>query len=1147
MFHRFHRRPPSNPTSPLPDQLAQWDAVPIHEHPRTAQDVLPRPDMLPRASNSSNTPPLLPPIARVASPEPELVSEPKDADTRPPSNRAQNGSNAGFIGGAALQSYRRDMQEPGRPQAGGDSIGSLPQSHLTRAKPPPPPINTSFIPSRPPPMPPIQVRPASSFVTPTDLQTSAATGKRPAGTRLATEPTPTAAAHTAAESQKARKGLPFLRNPVSNLLGRKKGGPSGPDGLQLPSNASEEPIYAPIRGTRVHDFSAPRPRRLVLNELVAGGTAAPRGDDRSPGFATPNDVPYSAAGGGQRKESEQSLPGAYPERGALGKRQSDQTLQERLQIVLDQKPLPEHPIPPVPPKDGVRSSAGTTSTKSRSVSVDITSTLPKSTPSTTSSRSRNISVSERSTRDGVMPALPKHMKSTSSRFSFMVGSASQEKLLEERHRQRELEKKTAGPGPAQRDSRFDDFDEDGFDYDAMMDDDGLEERIPGVNADAEEDDYDNYGSLDEAVDDPDNDQENFSGFVFQRSKPDSTLPTPLTPGMAATPRDAHGAVIGFAVTKDTPPEDQQEPEFPISSMEAGVQPKTEEDVGGLGIHGLNMAHEQNGQLAAAPVGDDLYFDQGLIDELNFGDPEESVPFDESIFDNNDTDQYGRPIPGAFALAKAQAMQTSRAPDGDKRESVSTTRLSGASQLSQSTAHTSLSVGPQPFPSLAQKHDSDPETVSPRLEPQREPEQDRVAAYQAALAEAAHKAAASGKFRRDSSPPPVADLTLTSSTAGTEPLSTHEHLDHPFDDYDDVGLAQDMNDYDFDDDAIIAEANAEALANDMDGFYGQEFGFFPAPTSSHSHPVAPASSAAKAPLNAQNLYEYSNGGYFGPSGLGHTASGRIVSREPNLTPITERSEYSNRNSIMSLAVPAIGSNGEMRSPGLAQLAMMADDGDMTLSALMRLRNKAFGGSQVSLANSSRDGSPMSTAGGEREGSTSPWAIQSGYLNVRDSGHGRKNSAFSIRSRDSEPGSGRESPILTMNFATMPAVSPVPIPPPLFSPSLPQAQSQPQLSPAYPSIREDDEATGMGSLSTSGLWMKNPSDSANQGVIPSPNLPPSAHRPKMGHRHKGSADSISYTKEKEEDSGETRWVMERRRTGESGEVEILEREVVEGGRI
>jgi hypothetical protein len=54
-----------------------------------------------------------------------------------------------------------------------------------------------------------------------------------------------------------------------------------------------------------------------------------------------------------------------------------------------------------------------------------------------------------------------------------------------------------------------------------------------------------------------------------------------------------------------------------------------------------------------------------------------------------------------------------------------------------------------------------------------------------------------------------------------------------------------------------------------------------------------------------------------------------------------------------------------------------------------------------------------------------------------------------------------------------------------------------------------------------------------------------RPGIGHRHKGSADSISYIKE--EESGETRWVMERRRTAETGEVEFVERELVEGGRI
>ena len=47
-----------------------------------------------------------------------------------------------------------------------------------------------------------------------------------------------------------------------------------------------------------------------------------------------------------------------------------------------------------------------------------------------------------------------------------------------------------------------------------------------------------------------------------------------------------------------------------------------------------------------------------------------------------------------------------------------------------------------------------------------------------------------------------------------------------------------------------------------------------------------------------------------------------------------------------------------------------------------------------------------------------------------------------------------------------------------------------------------------------------------------------------KHKTSADSISYTQE--EERGETRWVMERRYTAETGEIEI-EREILQQGRI
>jgi hypothetical protein len=50
----------------------------------------------------------------------------------------------------------------------------------------------------------------------------------------------------------------------------------------------------------------------------------------------------------------------------------------------------------------------------------------------------------------------------------------------------------------------------------------------------------------------------------------------------------------------------------------------------------------------------------------------------------------------------------------------------------------------------------------------------------------------------------------------------------------------------------------------------------------------------------------------------------------------------------------------------------------------------------------------------------------------------------------------------------------------------------------------------------------------------------------HKHSASAESICYLKEEDPVSGE-RWILERRRTAESGEIELVEREVVQGGRI
>ncbi|KAK7747572.1 hypothetical protein SLS62_009071 [Diatrype stigma] len=779
----------------------------------------------------------------------------------------------------------------------------------------------------------------------------------------------------------------------------------------------------------------------------------------------------------------------------------------------------------------------------------------------------------------------------------MVGAAKQEKLLEERHRQRQQDKQVDEEDDYfQRDSRYDDFDDEGFDYDAMDYDDGLEEKIPGVNADYEEEEF-------EVADDPDNDQENFAGFVFQRSDPTTTLTTPRSGGLLPNPGEADGDVIGCAgtgtgETTGLQPDDQT----PTGGACIPAPLRSPRISTGLGIQGLETENEPTQPAETPPPAekvlnkqDELYFDDGLIHEFD-GEGDGSA-FDESIFDLDDTDQYGRPIPGMFASVLSQR-NAAAAQEEKKRESDQTSRLSQQSAASQSTAHTSLSVEQQPKadPNIQEETKSD-ESPQPKPDPQHEPHpepqptswtdstQDNIAVYQAALAAAAHQAAASGKFRRDSDPAAPADLTVTSpTTAGSEHSDPrNENTLDGYEDDDGGYTSAGLDDYELDDDAIIAEINASALANDTDGWYGQEFGFYSAPL-----PQPHASTV----LSEKNLFQYSHGGYFGPSGVNRTASGRVVSREPNLTPITERSEYSNRNSLMSLMPSTSNNAAPLQSPGLAQLAMMNDEDNMSLSALMRFRTKAWGGSQVSLP-SSRDGSPY-----DRNGATSPLE--------HETSHGRKNSSFSLWSQDSGAGSGSGSPTLTMS-TSMPNIStnsnplsssispnsnpsssasPPPLgglgmPAPVYSPPPPPSQHSHSntLSSTCPPVFEDEETDDIVVVGQPtprrGLISKFNSmapSSSNSRKLPPPPLTaksdndnkPSAHdgddddsatptdprkgdvkRSGMGHRHRSSADSISYMKE--EDSGETRWVIERRRTADSGEIEVLRREVINQGRI
>ncbi|KAH7320270.1 hypothetical protein B0I35DRAFT_431057 [Stachybotrys elegans] len=1196
---RFHRRGHSNPTSPVPE----LPSSPVGGQPSSPffPDALSPPDTRPQSSSSSALPPKLPPITRVTSADgdAELVdlrdlrldhqqdvdvaTPPQQQQPQPhphpqPMPRSPYNGDSGFIGGVALRNYRRDMaaQAANRSDSSDYIVGNSGDSQAAAYGSRPPPSTTdttTTAASRPPAQPLRQNKGTTSFVSPSEMHSNSAApvGRRPAGTRLTSEQQVPWTGTTAVEAPKGKRGLPFLKNPMSTLLLRRKNNHNVPDLLPLPlSTPAEEPTYDPrIRGTRVHDFTTPR-RKNIASSQESIVSKPPAKSDAAAAAAPSLSQSVDAVDAGlrdagfQRRQTSNASDSAQS--GSLSMASQSMMMSSSMSSdrtrfsLVDEPAMPNQAAPPVPPKDDVPTSTARRSNSQASFTKGADSvTFSKAHPSvrsirTTHSTNRSLrSVSGMSTRDA-MSALPRHMKSTSSRFSFdMIGAAKQEKLLEERHRQREAERQVTDP-PGPRDSRYDEFDDDGFDYDAMMDDDGLEERIPGVNADYddEEDDYfieddevghaGNINSMDgmNGMDNMSNMDNSYSNFVFQNSNPASSLASPNSAGILVTPRDAHGQVIGYAMTQETP-RLQSFPNSPYNPITGEASP-------GLGIQGINMqapkpiessdtagpTHTVPGD--AVPTGpksktkDDLYFDDGLIgfedefaEELAAPPEWDAAPFDESIFDLNDTDQYGRPLPGAFA--QAQNLRRAASQAQPKRDSDMTSRFSAQSGVTQSTAHTSMSVDPaQPQVAYEEKLDpivSDAVPTAPAATGTVDASSAAaplMAAYQAALAAAAHEAAASGKFERGGSP----IQQEAGPQDGGSPKTPEKRM--PVQDYeyenDEYSAAyEDMDDFELDDDAIIAEANASALANDSDGWYGQEFGFYANPMNQH-HNLSGSS-----PSQSGN-YGYANGGFFGPKGvdsLGRSTSGRIVCREPNLTPITERSEYSNRNSVMSnLGLPPWSPATQIQSPGLAQLAMMAERGDdqMSLSALLRLRSRAWGGSQPSIS-SSREGSPKSEH--------APWGP-----NV---GHGRKNSMFSNMSRDSDNASLSGSPTLTMGMSFL-SSPPLPMGAPADNGNMmgmPKHGGRPDVGPQQIDTTFSSKPDHSAPLSAV-------SEVSTSETV-SPTIP--EKRPGIGHRHKGSADSISYTQEG--DKGEKRWVMERRRTDEWGEVEILGREVVEGGRI
>jgi hypothetical protein len=763
----------------------------------------------------------------------------------------------------------------------------------------------------------------------------------------------------------------------------------------------------------------------------------------------------------------------------------------------------------------------------------------------------------------------------------------------------------------------DEYDEyDGMDdYDDM--DGGYDEEIPMLG---EEDDFGGLGN--QTLD------SNMNTFGFSSLSIQPNMNNPMNPmnqlGQFQTPVDMNGNPIGFVMTQEM----LQQYQLSMSGMQPNAQNAASTETYGLGLTGLqndpdsSSADISPGAYADTSAGaneerssnyidldDDMYFDDGLIGDQ---DDVDATQFDENVFDDPSGPLYERKV------KFAEENQT-------------------LSNLPQSQAFLNSETGYEADDDTLSKHleKSEPSLAHKTSVAQQRavPSFDNLSAYHSALADAATRAEAAGRFSRKASvdagqsSSDMDDLpSLSNSRPSLAPDDKRFSVDTiSFPPEDDIfGMSSGfVDDYDYsdfesamEDDPIIAAANAEALAYDDEGFYGQEFGFY-------------ASAVGETPS--------AWGGFFGPSGLGRTVSGRNAVREPNLTPITERSEYSTRNSFISLHHFRDGQQ-PLSSPGLAQLARMSpygfpgqEDDDMSLDTLMKLRKGAFGGSVASLpgstANSPRNSSPMgmqfiprsSSPNGNRMREHPSSSLESSYSpadisdnsdnycynnnivednNADDDGlmdavngayeSSNSNDEGSDHYGDERPesptltpsdyislssltnyGAGNEAPLLppiaelyaqhnmtlamcssghlnttTTTTTTSPSQISLPVSPfhvPLPSPYHKQQQQQQQRPMAPPSIdtnlssptnAQRRQSMGLSPVSTS------------SPITPSGGNGGGWHH---GHSRKGSAaDSVTYVREHDQ-AGEGRWVLERRRTAESGELELVGREVVEGGRI
>lgn len=965
-----------------------------------------------------------------------------------------------------------------------------------------------------------------------------------------------------------------LRNPLSLLARRRSSqvvAEASSQNQHVPAAPLRDDFDPRIRGKVVHDFSAPRQGR----GQGAGGVSAlknvpeienylinpkrPPKLSRAPEDQQPDNAEYGHAP--MFKEHFDDGPGTDTE-GPAKRRSTAFMLNMSSQQSLpqpDRSSLPAFarnlPSNFASSIENIRQTASSSSkaplqavpeSSSSDIKQTITPTTPRSpfqqpaNPSPPTSppvtRSRGSSINDQS-----FPGIgsPRRFKSTSSRFSFDlagVGSAAQEKLLEDKHRQHASRKQRDSVLSLEDGEEMDD--DNGYDdyMQGEIDDNGLEEEIPGLNADEEEVSGMQLPVAQQALD-------NFRFASPNKSSFEGTA-SPVSTGLTSpgTPRDFTGQAIGFAVTKFSGGVQQVQ-----VGGTGGLRPRStpgDKSNSRLSSGPLQRVVSSDSNLASLPKrdsglmnlpqrpsdyeDDDLYFQDGIDDEDLDVDGQDT--FDESVFDDNSNGLYGLPLRDrtlkpigpevAASSNEAQKESADDAPAHGKAES-----LLSSQQSLKSSGGLSAELR-DALTDLAQPN-------RPVFSHTAGLTQDNLAAYeQNALALATVQAAQNGAFDRansitskgaESDPDGVPlDMTRTGSQMSQRMLDMS--LEPTFGD--------DAGDNDDDDDDIVAAANAEALENDDDGFYGQEFGFFAGPSS------------------GANEAEYANGGYFGArslaEGVHRSHSGRDAGfQEPSLTPITERSEWSNRNSTISLAhwghplstlAPGFGSEVQ-----LANMMNLPEEG-MTLEALMKLRRNAFGGgSNTSLHSSNNsNNSPVTTLA---PGMTmAPTTSQQSNLNIINATGQTLSSSFhsefdssngqSSSQADSDPSPSGDSPKITFSPpSTGLTMAPPPPPQSMGPPPIPSSHTNTRATPPPPPqpmgppppIPQDVSPKRRSAM------VKDRTTSTSSQWAP-------------GHsRNSSGAESVSY----KEEGG--KWVLEKRRVGEGGEVEVVGRSFVEGGRI